>query len=357
MPHRQDGVVVYGYPEGGNEISITKGIISRIEHTEYVHSKMDLLTLQIDAAINSGNSGGPALNKKGEIVGIAMQSLTSADNIGYLIPPQIIEHFLNDIKDGNYDGFPDNGLFIQSMENKNLKKYYNMSDRTGVLITRVAIDGSSNGYLQKGDVILEVDSMKIADDNSIPIRGNGRVSSNYLIRKHQVGDVAHIKLLRKGNEMMVDIPLKKKISFIPFEHEKRPRYYIYGGMVFMPLTRNYLQSSARKTVKYGSERFIQTVFSQHKTNKEKKEIVFLKSVLTDKENTGYLFQNYIVEEVNGNKVRSLNDFISLIETSNTKDIKISLDNGALIVMNKNDSEQSNQKLMERYNISKSSYLE
>jgi len=59
LPHRQDGVAVYGYPQGGNEISITQGIISRIEQTVYVHSDFDLLSLQIDAAINPGNSGGP----------------------------------------------------------------------------------------------------------------------------------------------------------------------------------------------------------------------------------------------------------------------------------------------------------
>jgi len=57
LPHRQDGVAVYGYPGGGNEISITHGVISRIEHTLYVHSDLDLLSLQIDAAINPGNSG------------------------------------------------------------------------------------------------------------------------------------------------------------------------------------------------------------------------------------------------------------------------------------------------------------
>ena len=86
MPHRQDGVAVYGYPQGGNEISITQGIISRIEQTSYVHSDVDLLTLQIDAAINPGNSGGPLLNAEGELVGVNTFIIQNANNLGFALP-------------------------------------------------------------------------------------------------------------------------------------------------------------------------------------------------------------------------------------------------------------------------------
>lgn len=121
-PKRQESVGVYGYPTGGNEISLTQGIISRIELTNYVHSGESFLTLQIDAAINPGNSGGPVFNRAGEIVGIAMQKLNGVDNIGYVIPPFIIQHFFKDIEDGVYDGYAESGLFIQHMQNKHLKK-------------------------------------------------------------------------------------------------------------------------------------------------------------------------------------------------------------------------------------------
>lgn len=63
--------------------------------------------MQIDAAINSGNSGGPAFNDKGECVGIAFQSLKheDAENIGYVIPTPVITHFIQDYeKNGDYTG-------------------------------------------------------------------------------------------------------------------------------------------------------------------------------------------------------------------------------------------------------------
>lgn len=59
LPQLQDPVLVLGYPEGGDTVSFTQGVVSRIEVLSYVHSYNDLLALQIDAAINPGNSGGP----------------------------------------------------------------------------------------------------------------------------------------------------------------------------------------------------------------------------------------------------------------------------------------------------------
>ena len=53
----QDAVAVVGYPIGGDTISVTSGVVSRIEVTSYVHGSTELLGVQIDAAINSGNSG------------------------------------------------------------------------------------------------------------------------------------------------------------------------------------------------------------------------------------------------------------------------------------------------------------
>ena len=355
-PHRQNGVAVYGYPKGGKEISITQGIISRIEHRYYTHSDFELLMLQIDAAINSGNSGGPALNKEGDIVGIAMQGLRKSDNIGYIIPSEIIQHFLDDIKDGTYDGFPDDGLYIQTMENKNLKKHYGMKNRSGVLITRVVNESSCDGYLKSGDILLEIDGVKIADDTTISMPGNGRVSANYLLRKHQIGDMCKTKILRDKKELLIDIPLKKEKKLIPYEHGKRPRYYIFGGMIFMPLTLNYLQEWGDDWISDAPAKFMNLILNENYPTKERKEVVVLKSILPDKENTGYTFSNLIVQEVNGNKIRNFDDLVKNIEESKTNEVKIFLGGGKIIIIDKDKAAQANERVLPRYNIGKSSYF-
>ena len=79
LPKLQDSVTVVGYPIGGVAISVTSGVVSRVEVTKYAHGATELLSLQIDAAINSGNSGGPAFNSKGMVCGVAFQSLKHDD--------------------------------------------------------------------------------------------------------------------------------------------------------------------------------------------------------------------------------------------------------------------------------------
>lgn len=356
LPRRQDGVAVYGYPKGGNEISITQGIISRIEQTVYVHGDFDLLSLQIDAAINPGNSGGPVFDQEGNIIGIAMQSLTSADNIGYLVPTPVIKHFLDDIKDGHYDGFPDDGLYIQNMENENLKAHYQMKGRTGILVTKVLPKSSADGYIKKDDVILEIDGISVADDATILMEGNGRVAANHLIRSHHINESFEVTLLRDAKTLKIKVPSKPLVSLIPYEHDKFPKYYIFGGVVFMPLSKNYLFEWGRNWVQKAPIHFVNLMKNANFPNEDFQEIVFLQSVLADRENTGYALSHAIVTEVNGIKADSFKTLVSLIEESTNREVKISLQGGAMIILNQEKAQAANERLLQRYGIKESSHL-
>jgi len=353
LPHRQDGVAVYGYPQGGNEISITQGIISRIEQTVYVHSDFDLLSLQIDAAINPGNSGGPVFDQEGNIIGIAMQSLSSADNIGYLVPTPIIKHFLDDIKDGSYDGFPDDGLYIQGMENTSLKAYYKMKDRHGVLITHVVPKSSSDTYLKKDDVLLQIDGIDISDDATVLMEGNGRVAANYLIRSHHINEDFEVTILRDGEEMRLKIPSKPLVSLIPFEHDQLPKYYVFGGLVFMPLTKNYLFEWGRNWVQKAPIRFIDIVKNANFPTQERTELVFVQSILADRENAGYEISHALV---NGVKIDSFSTLVQTLEKTQTSDVQIFLQGGSKIILNKEKAQEANARLLKRYGIKHASNL-
>jgi S1-C subfamily serine protease len=88
LPRLQEQVAVVGFPVGGDTLCVTSGVVSRVEVTNYVHGSAELLGVQIDAAINAGNSGGPVLNEAGECVGVAFQSLKDGDteNCGLCVP-------------------------------------------------------------------------------------------------------------------------------------------------------------------------------------------------------------------------------------------------------------------------------
>ena len=84
--------MAYGYPEGGTGLSITKGIVSRIEFARY-NFPVSGLRIQIDAAINPGNSGGPAVVGD-KMIGLVFSQYGNAENIGYIIPCEEINLFL-----------------------------------------------------------------------------------------------------------------------------------------------------------------------------------------------------------------------------------------------------------------------
>jgi S1-C subfamily serine protease len=136
LPDPLQEVSVYGYPIGGKTLSITKGILSRVEQQIYAHAGAYLLAGQIDAAINPGNSGGPVIVNQ-EIVGVVMQANAGgrAENLGYFVPPSIIRHVLTDSTDGVNDGFPDLGFRTQTLDSPAAKAAYGLKkNQDGVLV-------------------------------------------------------------------------------------------------------------------------------------------------------------------------------------------------------------------------------
>ena len=161
----KDSVTAIGYPVGGNTLSTTNGIVSRIEYKNYSWNPWTrYMTIQIDAAINSGNSGGAVIDKDNKLIGIAMMKLTNTDNIAYIVPSVVINTFLNDIKDNKVDGFASTQTLIDHIENQNLKDYLGLEDNFGVLITRADIEDVE---FQDNDVLISINGKKISNDGKI----------------------------------------------------------------------------------------------------------------------------------------------------------------------------------------------
>lgn len=355
LPNLQDQVTVVGFPQGGDKISITEGVVSRIEVTSYSQSTRKLLTVQIDAAINPGNSGGAVLNGD-KLVGIAMQILQSGQNIGYIIPVPIIDHFLEDLKNGVYDGFPLIGIDYATTENKALRKYYKIdSYNGGVLVSRVMPFSSSDQVIKEGDVILNVNGIDIGEDGTFEFRKGERLAMPYLITQRQIGDQVKIKLIRQGDPLTVNLKLIPFDPLVPYPHTiHKPTYYIFGGLVFTVLTSDLLTEWGQEWWNDSPLDFQYYVLGNGRINvKANKERVVLLNVLSDDINIGYhQFGNDIVEKINGHEIQSFHDFVDLMEKSKVdeKYTVIDFESYSRVILDNSNIESINQEIIRRNNI-------
>lgn len=317
LPAPQEEVLVYGFPMGGDTLSTTKGVMSRLEHQVYSHSSCYLFAGQLDAAINPGNSGGPVI-EGGRVVGVVMQGMTQADNIGYMVPVNIIRHFFADLEDGRYDGFPSLGALLQDLENPDQKRMHRVADpKNGVLVTRVLAGSPSDGVLKPGDVLVEIDGHAVAEDGTVEFRPRERTSLAYFVQARQVGESLPVAVYRDGQRKAMTLklarPYQGDLIVESDRYDQLPSYYIYGGFVFAPLTRDYLKIWGGNWQQAAPSPLLVKVEENYAERPGQQVVVGMK-VLPHEVNEGYHnVANWILEEVDGKKVDNLRDVIAAIE--------------------------------------------
>src|SRR5207248_10937014 len=170
LPEVKATVLVYGYPEGGSTLSITKGIVSRIEFTGYGEG-VSGVRVQIDAAINPGNSGGPALID-GKMVGLIFSKLQRSDNIGYIIPSEEIDLFLKDVADGKYDGKPAMHEPLQTLENDALRGLLGLDRKATGMVVHTP-DRDDEAYpLKEWDLIARIGDHEVDNVGMVKVSDN-----------------------------------------------------------------------------------------------------------------------------------------------------------------------------------------
>lgn len=338
LPVLQDAVTVVGYPIGGDTISVTSGVVSRMEILSYVHGSTELLGLQIDAATNSGNSGGPAFNDKGECVGIAFQSIKHEDveNIGYVIPTPVIMHFIRDYeKNGSYTGFPILGVEWQKMENPDLRVSMGMGpNQKGVRIRRIEPTAPESHVLKPSDVILSFDGVNIANDGTVPFRHGERIGFSYLVSQKYTGDNALVKVLRYSKIIEFSIKLATHKRLIPAHiNGKPPSYYIVAGFVFAAVSVPYLRSEYGKDYEFDAPVKLLDKHLHSMAQSVDEQLVVVSQVLVADINIGYEeIVNTQVLAINGKPVKNLKSLVKMVESCDDEFLKFDLEYQQIVVL-------------------------
>ncbi len=350
----RDRVVVYGFPEGGDKLSITEGVVSRIEHQTYTHSNAYLLSCQIDAAINPGSSGGPVI-KDDKIVGVAFQA-GLGENIGYMVPVPVINHFLEDIKDGIYDGTPGLGISWQEMENPDIRARFLMGENeTGVLVNKIYPNSPATGILKSEDVILSVDGKNVENDGTIEFRKGERTFFGYSVQRKYINDTVEFEILRENRIMKTEIRLSRPLNswrLVPHElYDIAPQYYILGGLVFESLTVNFLKEWGANWYNAAPRNLVDYYYYGEPTA-DRREVVVLVKVLADEINVGYYDRIYsVISYVNGERISTMRDLVRAFEEHQGKYHIIVDQAGYKTVLEKSKVDKHSQRILENYKIS------
>lgn len=317
LPPLSSPVQVLGYPIGGERLSVTQGVLSRIEMTPYAQSQRRLLAAQIDAAINSGNSGGPVV-RNGRLIGVAFQGLEEGENIGYMIASPVVQHFLKDLDNGTFDGFPDLGIFTQTLEAPAHRRALGLTSRQpgGVLVLDVAFEGSAWRKLLPGDVLLAVDGVPIAADGTVPFEHGARIDFSYVVSRQHVGSTLDVRVWRNRRARTVRLTLRPPNHLVPEDrYDVKPTYYLFGGLLFVPLTRDYLKT-------WGSNWWLNAPhglmdrYERGCRRPERREVIVLQKVLADEANQGlHDVESLEIIRVQGQPVQDLKHLVQVIETS------------------------------------------
>jgi len=357
LPKLQQRVDVYGFPVGGAGLSITSGIVSRVGVDYYAHSGSQLLLAQVDAAVNPGNSGGPAITD-GRITGIIMQVLDGAENVGYMVPAPVIAHFLKDVQDGRVDGFPELDIWVQPLDNPSLRQRFGLRDGSaGVLVTAVSPSGCAGDTLEPGDVLLAIEGTAVGSDNAFEISNGMRVQATVLEHRAQVGDSVTLRFLRNGEIREAKVVMREPRTLVPLvDYDRAPDYRIYAGLVFEPLTAHHLadlEEAPPHLAEYmmrparGGYRML--VPGQGVPGRE--EVVMLASVLPSELNRGYeRLEQEVIYSVDGTPVRSLRQLSDLIDAARGEFVSIATEQGNLIVIRRTLAAQEGPKILERYHV-------
>jgi S1-C subfamily serine protease len=349
MPRLRDEVAVVGYPVGGEEISITEGVVSRIEVQRYSHSQRHLLAVTVDAAINAGNSGGPVFGD-GKVVGIAFQKLTGVDNIGEMVPPPIIRAFLDGVEQSKRSEIPALGITTQNLENPLLRRKLglNASER-GVVVLHVDYGGSSEGVLEPRDVITSIDGLAIANNGTVRYMGNYRTRYDVVLGHRYIGDVVPIEIKRGGIARSIDVELKPWSPLVPrSRYDLPPAYFVYGGLVFQTLTRDYLTTWDKWWNKAPKE-FLNYYYLGFRSA-EQHEVVVLTQILADEINVGYgHLYNEAIAKLDGVTPRDMEDFVARLSSAHGV-VEIQTTSGGIIMLDADEVRKATPRILTRYHI-------
>ncbi|MFA7233727.1 MAG: PDZ domain-containing protein [Terrimicrobiaceae bacterium] len=300
--------------EPNGEIAQTLGTVTSIAVGPYPLDNMGLLLFRLSAPMQQrdGSFTLPAV-RDGKLLGLLMR-YDARSQTADLISSPVIAHFLSEAGKKNYGGFARAGIAFSATRDPQLRRYIGLDVPGGVYLTEVLAGGPADkAGLRKGDVLLAVDGKAIDQDGNYDDTEFGKIAFSHVTNTlSHPGDTLAFRVFREGK--ILEIPVKmaprdrSKILSESYVADRAPRYVVLGGVVFMELSRPYLQEWGGRWAKDAPQRLVYYDAFQNELPPDRGKIVFISQILPSPDTIGYEdLDNLVVSKVNGQWIRSLDD--------------------------------------------------
>jgi len=317
-------------------------------------NKSNLLAVQTDAAINPGNSGGPVI-QDGKVVGVSFQGKPGLENAGFFIPPNIIRHFLEDLTDGIYEGFPAAGIGIVKLTNPAFRAALGLAQNNiGARIDSLFYPfPATHELLRENDVLLEVAGYPVGSDGNVIYRGNS-VHAALLFSQVQHGESIALKIWRDNAELELELPLYVNSEDRTMGNQyEPPPFIIVGGLVFTELSTNYLGSLGRNwRDQVGADTLYELVYRNRLGDEAARaKPVVLSTILKHASNIDFSVDaRSILTELNGQPISSMADLSAAVEHAEGDFYRFRFLSGAVEALNRSEALAAEAQLLQQYNI-------
>lgn len=298
------------------DLIVTPLRVSKVETARYFVDGSVFLVYEGNGIIRAeANSFTLPVVKGGKLAGLLLR-YDSKNQSTTVLPAPIIEHFLKDTADGEYEGFPNLGVEFQLTLDDQFRDYLGMKPGDGGMYVSKVVKGMTGDKvgLKEGDIITSVNGFAIDSRGNYRDPQYGTLSVSHVVRGRAfVGDPLKIIVIRDGNEVTMEGQLSRKdpseMIVSPYRFDRGPNYLLSGGLLFQELSQTYLEAFGRDR-QSGAVLRLARIAKSPEAFEEKgcKKIIFLSAVLPTPSAQGYeRMGGQIVEEVNGTVIKDLTD--------------------------------------------------
>jgi S1-C subfamily serine protease len=358
LPKATDNVAVYGFPIGGNGLAVTKGVVSRLDYGHYFGQANGLI-VQVSAAINPGNSGGPALVGD-RMIGLVFSRLGEGENIGYLIPNEEIDFFLENARDGRFVGKPIDvsGVLYQRCENKTLRRFLKLDDGVRGVLVQPPRPRPVNCPFEDYDVLTRVGGFDLDNEGMVQHGEDMSLGFDSVICKAARNGAVPITVMRRGRRIDLMLPVSAEDTrLVRGWGGTKPSYFIHGPLVFSPLSLTALPSLMQARPDLDNPRNpVISRLADHVRFPGEELVVVTSPMFNHKIAKGYNDPvGQVVKEVNGTPIKNLKHLVELLRDCTDEYLRFRFmeEGSELLVFRREEMNQATNDILEDNGISAS----